>query len=65
MYGSSNNARVKVSSVSKLTFSKLISQDKQYVNLNVFVNRKMLAIVLQLTGAIGARAAINAHKELR
>jgi len=28
-------------------------------------SRKMLAIALQLIGATGAHAAINAHKELR
>ena len=35
------------------------------INIYAFVNRKMLAIALQLIGATGARVAINAHKELR
>ena len=40
-------------------------KDQQFVNIYAFDNRKMLAIALQLIGATGAHAAINAHKELR
>ena len=69
MYGSSNNARVKVNSISILIYivfhKTSLAPNKQYVIINAFINRKMLAIVPQLIGAIGARAAINAHKELR
>ena len=51
------------SRISDLTLIRTESCPK--INIYAFVNRKMLAIALQLIGATGARVAINAHKELR